>query len=76
MKKFQSHNVGLKIKTLRRLAGLTQTELAKKLGYSSSGTISLIESEKRGMTLDKLFLASKILNVPPPYFNKFGIHGT
>lgn len=56
-------NLGVKIKVLRELNGFTQVELAEKLGYSSSATISQIENGERGMKQEKLSLAAKVLNV-------------
>lgn len=57
--------VGHRIKFFRRLVGMSQTELADKLGYTSSGTISLIERGKIGMNKAKVAMAAKIVGVHP-----------
>lgn len=49
-------NIGPKIKQLRKEKGITQEELANKLGYSGKSTISHIEKGDADMTYDKLVL--------------------
>jgi transcriptional regulator with XRE-family HTH domain len=41
--------MGKKIKILRKMNSVSQVELAKILGYKSTGTISLIENGIKGM---------------------------
>jgi transcriptional regulator with XRE-family HTH domain len=55
--------IGKNIKMFRKRAEMTQVDLAKKLGYTSSGTISQIENGSRGMDFDKLDLAAEVLNI-------------
>jgi transcriptional regulator with XRE-family HTH domain len=57
--------LGRRILFLRTLRGMTQSELAAKLKYKSSGTISLIEKGKFGMKKVKLLEAAKVLKVHP-----------
>jgi transcriptional regulator with XRE-family HTH domain len=57
--------VGHRINFFRKLRGITQTELAKALGYTSSGTISLIERGIIGMNKAKIAVAAKVLSVHP-----------
>lgn len=47
-------NFGLKLKLLRERAGMTQDELASKLGYSGSSSIAKIESGAAGIPHWKL----------------------
>jgi len=55
--------IGKRIKFFRELAGMTQEEFSKCLGYKSSGIISMIERGVRGMKKSKMVEAAKCLNV-------------
>lgn len=57
--------VGERIKMQRELKGMSQLELAKKIGYATKGTVSLIESGKRDVTIDKVIEIAKALDVTP-----------
>lgn len=57
-------NIGDKIKKLRIAHGKTQLDLAMDLGYDSSGTISLIENNFKGMSLPRLVETARIFSVP------------
>jgi len=57
--------LGQNIKILRKKAGLSQLELGEKLGFTSSGTISLIERGATGLKVEKIYKASHILGVHP-----------
>lgn len=46
----------------RELKGLTQREVATLLGYTSSGTLSLIETGERGLNKTRLAKAAKVLD--------------
>jgi len=48
--------IGLKIKELRKERNLTQTDLAKSLGYSDKSVISHIERGDADMTYEKIML--------------------
>jgi len=52
--------IGARIKQARELEGLTQPELAKKIGYESGTAISLIEGGERSIQASVL---EKIANV-------------
>lgn len=60
------HNatLGKKIKALRKHNGLSQVDLAYRLGYESTGTISLIERGLTGMRREKVYEAAKEFCVP------------
>lgn len=67
-----SREIGLKIKLLREQAGLTQKNLAKKLGISQQ-VISRIEKGKQNVSVETLSSICAALGVP---FNadKLGLH--
>lgn len=54
--------IGQRIRHFREKAGMTQADLADKLGVTH-GAISLIESDKRGVTLENLDKIIKALDV-------------
>lgn len=60
-----NRRVGNRIKVFRELKGLTQREVANLLGYTSSGTLSLIETGERGLNKIKIAQAAKILDTFP-----------
>lgn len=52
------------IKQSRQEAGLTQAELAKRVGLQQS-SISRIENGKRPLTVDQLWRMAQVLGVKP-----------
>ncbi|MCI8891597.1 MAG: helix-turn-helix transcriptional regulator [Eubacterium sp.] len=54
------------LKNLRKDAGLTQKELADKVGVTNS-TISFYEQEERSPSVDMIIRLSKIFNVSVDY---------
>ena len=54
--------IGQQIKRYREKANMTQEELADKIGVTNSA-VSLIESDKRGITVDKLRMICDALDV-------------
>lgn len=54
------------LKSLRKDAGLTQKELADKVGVTNS-TISFYEQEERSPSVDMIIRLSKIFNVSVDY---------
>lgn len=64
---FQSKNIGVRLKSLRKKMGLTQPELAEKLGISH-GQVSKIESgNSTNITSANLLSYMKIFNVSADY---------
>ena len=59
--------LGKKIKALRIGKGITQVELAKALGFTSTGAISQVESGLRGMTFESILNTAKLLGVHPVF---------
>jgi transcriptional regulator with XRE-family HTH domain len=58
--------IGKKIKLLRKdVKKISQVELGKALGYTSSGTISQIETGERGLQLASMMKVAKFFNVHP-----------
>lgn len=57
---------GKRIKDLRKKAGMTQQELADKVGVSVN-QISQVERGVRGLTVDSILLISKLLNSSVEY---------
>ncbi|MBR9651050.1 helix-turn-helix domain-containing protein [Thalassovita aquimarina] len=60
-------HVGKKLKNLRVLRGLTQTDVAKGLNISFQ-QVQKYELGRNRISASKLFEISNILNVPPSYF--------
>lgn len=64
-RKVRIMTLGERIKQQREAKGITQLELARKIGYNTTGAISLIESGKRDLSLDKVCEIAKALDVTP-----------
>lgn len=60
-------HVGKKLKNLRVLRGLTQTDVAKGLDISFQ-QVQKYELGRNRISASKLFEIANILNVPPSYF--------
>ena len=60
--------IGKKVKARREQLGLTQEELAKKLGYKSKSTINKIELDINDVSQSKLIKLADALEVDPMYF--------
>lgn len=57
--------MGRRIKMVRKANDLTQVELAKLLGYTSTGTIAQVEAGSKGITMEKLLLLGERLSINP-----------
>ena len=60
--------VGKRIKARREELGLTQEQLAQKMGYKSKSSINKIEMEKNDVSQSKLIEFSIALDCSPLYF--------
>jgi Zn-dependent peptidase ImmA (M78 family)/transcriptional regulator with XRE-family HTH domain len=60
--------IGERIRRARESAGLSQQELAKRIGYSSSATISHFESGERKISILDLQQIAQTLGLPTEYF--------
>lgn len=60
-------NEGMRIKARREELGMTQDELAKKLGYKSRSSINKIELGERRLTQSKIVAIAEALDVSPLY---------
>jgi repressor LexA len=58
-------NIGERVKQLRQQKGMTQEELASRLGYKSRSTIQKIESGQRDVPRKMIAQLSIVLNVSP-----------
>jgi transcriptional regulator with XRE-family HTH domain len=56
--------IGKRVKFFRIRKVLTQMELATKIGYTSSGSISDVEKGKKALAMEKLQIAADVLEVP------------
>lgn len=56
-------NLGKNIKRYRESAGLTQDELAKRVGYKGKSTLSLIESGKRDAGSSEILAIANALHI-------------
>lgn len=59
--------VGERIKARRIELGMSQAELAEKVGYKEKATISKIESDGRSLRQSKIILFAKALETTPLY---------
>lgn len=62
-----SKQVGDRIRERREELGMTQTDLAKRLGYKSRSTIAKIESNVNSLTMPMVVEFAKVLMVEPSY---------
>ena len=60
-------DIGTRIKALRTHCGMSQNELAQKVGYTSRTTISKIESGDIKITTEDVVKFAKSLNTTIPY---------
>ena len=60
-------NIGKRIKARREELGMTQAELAKRLGYKSKTTIAKIESGVNDIVQSKVVSFAEALNTTPAY---------
>lgn len=60
-------NIGHRIKERRELLGMSQDELAKKVGYKSRSSVNKIESDGRGLPQTKIVAFANALETTPAY---------
>lgn len=60
-------NVGLRIKVRRQELGLTQSELAKKMGYSGKSAISKVEVNDEDMSMARVKKFAEALDCSVAY---------
>jgi transcriptional regulator with XRE-family HTH domain len=68
--------IGDRIKERRIEIGMTQDELAKKLGYKTRSTITKIEKNENDVNQTTLKKIADALDVPPAYFIEIVEHPT
>ena len=64
----RANTIGSRIKEARESKGISQSELAEKLGFQSATAISLIESGERGIVAPLLQRISEVLRRDVKYF--------
>lgn len=67
-KKTRSQFIGERIRSARQAAGLSQKELAEKIGFESATAISLIEAGERKIGVVEMEKITKILERDIKYF--------
>lgn len=60
-------SLGSRIKRQRELLGLSQEELAKKMGYKSRSSINKIELDINDISQSKIMALAQILKTTPAY---------
>lgn len=60
-------DIGDRIKKRREELGMSQEELAKKVGYKSRSSVNKIEIDGRGLPQNKIVIFSKALETTPAY---------
>ena len=60
-------DIGDRIKTRREELGMSQEELAKKVGYKSRSSVNKIEIDGRGLPQNKIVIFAKALETTPAY---------
>ena len=60
--------INKRLKIAREKAGLTQAQLAEKLGFKDRQTLAAIEASQRKMSAEELVRAMKVLGVDLDYF--------
>lgn len=58
---------GNRIKELRKQKGLTQLQLAEKLGYTDRSSIAKLETNKNEIGYDKIVELCRVLDTTPEY---------
>ncbi len=67
MQYYDKKAVGVRLKEMRQIRGLTQCELAEKLDYASERQLQRIESGATSCSVDKLMEIAQILEVTTDY---------
>ena len=63
--------IGKRIRRKREELGLSQEELAKKMGYADRSAISMVETGKRDITWENVYKYAKVLQCSPSYLMKW-----
>jgi repressor LexA len=59
--------IGKRIKQRREELGMSQEELAKKVGYTSRSSVAKVETNANGMVQSKVIAFAKALETTPAY---------
>lgn len=69
-------HMGTIIRARRKELGMTQEELAFKIGYKSKVAINKIEKGERKLPSDKLNITAEVLGIDPNYLSNWRDRGT
>ena len=72
MAKMNHIGIGIRIKECRLEIGMTQEELAQKLGYTSKSSISKVEKGQDNLSPSRIEMFAKALGVDPLRLTKWG----
>lgn len=73
---YNNIGIGKKIKELRQEMGITQMELALKMGYTSRAAICKVEKGDDNMTPDRVERFAKALNTTPTHLVGWDVEKT
>lgn len=59
---------GAVIRTAREAAGVSQAELAKRVGFATNASISNLEANKQTLSVDTAVKIASALGIPPARF--------
>lgn len=63
--------IGQRIKQVREALGMTQAELARRMGYSARSTINRIENGSQAFPMKKLDKFAQVLDITPAFLAGF-----
>ena len=63
--------IGQRIKQVREALGMTQAELARRMGYSARSTINRIENGSQAFPMKKLDKFAEVLDITPAFLAGF-----
>ena len=63
--------IGKRIRRRRKELGMTQGELAAKMGYSDRSAICMVETDRRDITWENVCKYAKALQCSPSYLMKW-----
>lgn len=63
--------IGQRIRQVREALGMTQAELARRMGYSARSTINRIENGSQAFPMKKLDKFAQVLDVTPAFLAGF-----
>lgn len=59
-----NRKLGKRLQKIRRASGVTQEQLAEKLGFAARQYLSFVESGRNGISVYRLILIARALEIP------------